>query len=413
LKVLLSAYSCCPGAGSERGIGWNWALCIAARGDQVYVITRSVNAVHIAKHLARHPIGQIEFIYHDLAPLFERLYRLPLGNYFYYLLWQHSAASVAEKLHGRVKFDRVQHITWGSFRAPTFMGRLGIPLVFGPVGGGEDTPGLLRRGLGWRGRGEDALRRISRKLTAPLMAATYRSACEILATTEATRLSIAEEYRGKVKVHQAAGVEMELLAARSPGEPRRRAQNHSPRLKLLYVGRLLPWKGVHLALKALVRIREEVAGAHLTIVGSGRDLPRLKRLCRRLSLNDSVSFMPWVPRDELPGVYSRHDLFLFPSLHDSGGMAVLEAMAFGLPVVCLDLGGPAMAVDAGCGRVIGTAARSEDQVVEAIAESICEIHCDRRILHGLSRSARARAAERSWPSIVSSVYAASPVELTS
>ena len=61
------------------------------------------------------------------------------------------------------------------------------------------------------------------------------------------------------------------------------------------------------------------------------------------------------------------DLFVYPSLHNSSGNAVLEALSFGLPVVCLDLGGPAQIVTPKSGVIVSTAGRDTGQVAVAIA----------------------------------------------
>ena len=54
---------------------------------------------------------------------------------------------------------------------------------------------------------------------------------------------------------------------------------------------------------------------------------------------------------------------LFPSLHDSGGMVVLESLAYGLPVVCLNIGGPGIIVTNGCGRLVDVVGKSKAEVV--------------------------------------------------
>ncbi|WP_263353190.1 glycosyltransferase family 4 protein [Acidicapsa acidisoli] len=409
MKVLLSAYSCLPGGGSEPGLGWNWAQCIAANGHSVIVITRTVNQREIETYIERHPAESLQFVFHDLSPFLQRIYKLPLGNYSYYFLWQYTAARLALKLHRTEKFDRVHHITWASFRVPSFMGQLGIPFIFGPVGGGEDTPKNLRSGLGWRGRLWDALRRASSALMALWMGSTYEAASEIVATTQETLSKIPAKYRHKSRSQQAIGIDFEGLVRLRPNLLNNRVAQDSSRLELLYVGRLLPWKGLHLVLKALALLDASYPNLHLSIIGSGRDLPRLQRLARRLSVDAIISWIPWMPREELIGVYSSFDLFTFPSLHDSGGSAVLEALTFGLPVVCLDLGGPATAVNDSCGRVISTAGLSEDQVVKAIAQFLTEVLADRSILRRLSEAARAHAATLTWQASVDSMYGSSLV----
>ena len=97
-----------------------------------------------------------------------------------------------------------------------------------------------------------------------------------------------------------------------------------------------------------------------------------------------------VPHNEVLALYQTHDVFLFPSLHDSGGIAVLEAMYLGLPVVCLDLGGPAVSVgDAGI-RV-----RCEDaqQIVLGLADGVRRLLSDEALRKDMVTRARARVVE--------------------
>jgi glycosyltransferase involved in cell wall biosynthesis len=407
MRVLLSAYSCLPGGGSEPGVGWNWARCIAANGHSVTVITRAVNRQAIETFVERNTVGPIQFVFHDLSPILQRIYKLPFGSYAYYFLWQYTAANRAFELHRTERFDCVQHVTWASFRVPSFMGRLKIPFTFGPVGGGEDTPKSLRPGLGWRGRIFDAIRRLSSAALAPWMAYTYETASEILTTTTETLNKIPRKYRHKGRNQQTVGIDLEGLLSLRSAVRQHPVPRKSKRLELLYVGRLLPWKGLHLLLKALALLESSHSSLHLAVIGSGRDLARLQSLAKHLKVDEIVSWIPWMPREELIGVYSDFDLFTFPSLHDSGGAAVLEALTFGLPVVCLDLGGPGVAVNNSCGRVISTAGVNEDQVVSAIAQFIQEVMADRSLLHSLSESARRHAATLTWQANVNSIYGGS------
>jgi glycosyltransferase involved in cell wall biosynthesis len=409
-KILLSAYSCSPNAGSEPGIGWNWAQSIAASGHEVTVITRAINRAKIENCCNGHFCNP-KFVFHDLSPLVQKLYKLPLGNYVYYLLWQYTAASRAAELHRGQKFDQVQHVTWGSFRAASFMGRLGIPFIFGPVGGGEDTPNQLRAGLGWRGRLWDSLRRLSNSLLTldPFMRSTYADACEILTTTPETLSKIPAAYRQKARVQPAAGVCLVRGGHRSPAKRPSSSQRSEAPLQILYVGRLVPWKGLHLALQAIGALGEKRSAVRLTVIGSGYDAPRLKRMADKLRLGNTVDWIPWMPREALLRTFPDFDLFLFPSLHDSGGMAVLEAISFGLPVVCLDLGGPPEFVNDACGRVVSTSGADESRVVAEITAFLSELIEDRSNLERLSEAARKRASSFTWEAHVRNVYGASLV----
>ena len=406
MKVLLSAYSCLPSSGSEPGIGWNWAQEIAACGHQVLVITRVINQKNIEATCAKAPIQNLRFLFHDLSPTVQKLYQFPFGNYAYYFLWQYTAAKRTARLHLEEKFDQVQHITWGSFRLPSFMGTLGIPFIFGPVAGGEDTPERLRRGLGLRGRAWDFLRRVSNSLLtrAPLMSATYAHATQIVVTTNETLREIPARYREKTRVQQAIGIDANSLCSSEVHNVDQLPAARPAMVNLLFVGRLLPWKGLHLGLKALAALGSRTKDVHLTIVGSGSDEMRLKHLVQRLGLTESVSWIPWMKREDLVQLYTKFDLFLFPSLHDSGGLAVLEAMSSGLPVLCLDLGGPGVSVDNTCGRAISTGGQSESQVAGAIAEFLFQVLKDPAMLAQLSEGARRRARSLTWKATVRRLY---------
>jgi glycosyltransferase involved in cell wall biosynthesis len=404
-KILLSAYSCSPNAGSEPGIGWNWAQSIAADGHAVTVITRAINRANI-EMFSTGKCSNPKFVFHDLSALAQTIYQLPFGNYMYYLLWQYTAARRALELHRAENFDQVQHVTWGSFRAASFMGKLGIPFVFGPVGGGEDTPNQLRRGLGWRGRFWDSLRRLSNRLLTvdPFVQTTYADASEILTTTPQTLSRIPQAYRPKARVQPAAGVSPDLVPDHSSAKAPWSFRRSEATLQILYVGRLVPWKGLHLALRALAVLGERRSSVQLTVIGEGYDAPRLKRIASRLNLGDRVKWMPWMPREALLSIVTDFDLFLFPSLHDSGGMAVLEALSFGLPVVCLDLGGPSEFVNDSCGRVARTTGVDESRVVEQIAAFVFELTQDPHKLKQLSEGARKRANSFTWEVNVRNVY---------
>jgi glycosyltransferase involved in cell wall biosynthesis len=104
-------------------------------------------------------------------------------------------------------------------------------------------------------------------------------------------------------------------------------------------------------------------------------------------------------------LYRSHDALLFPSFHDSSGNAVLEALSHGLPVICLDLGGPGKIVDDRCGRLIATAGRSEADCVHALALAIAQMSGSTALCRALAEGARTRAAEFLWPAQVGRVYA--------
>jgi glycosyltransferase involved in cell wall biosynthesis len=112
---------------------------------------------------------------------------------------------------------------------------------------------------------------------------------------------------------------------------------------------------------------------------------------------DVVDFAGQLPHQHVISSFHTSTALVFPSLHDSGGLVVLEALAEGLPVVCLDLGGPGVMVNRSCGIVVSTADAGEAQTVTGIAQAMITLgSMPANELARLSAGAIDRANELSW-----------------
>jgi len=386
----MSAYACEPHRGSEPGIGWHWATRLARTGHHVCVLTRANNRAAIEGVLAASPVPTLRFEYYDL-PEWVRRWKNRAGlSRVYYLLWQWGAYGVARRLCQETRFDLVHHITFGVFRLPSFMAFLGLPFVFGPVGGGESAPPRLRRTFPLRGYLIDLFRDIANWVVRvdPLMAAVFRRSAATLCKTSETLQSIPARFHDKCLVL------VELGTDGDPPAPRP-ARLEEEGFRVLYVGRLVYWKGLHLGLAAFARLLESRPGAMLTVIGSGPDAAWLRDAAQRLGIGHAVKWIPRLEQAAVMRAYLRHDAFLFPSLHDSSGNVVLEALSSGLPVVCLDAGGPALLVDPSCGFKVRPGA--PQQVVEDLALSLATLAADRGLMHSMGEAAFHRAREHfSW-----------------
>ena len=385
MKVLLSAYACAPGKGSDPEIGWNWMQQLA-RVHDLWVITRTKNRASIERGLEAEPAPEARFIYVDLPKPLQFWKKWPGGVYLYYYIWQFLAWRKARKLHREVGFDRAQHVTFCMYWLPSFMAMLPVPFVWGPVGGGESTPKSFRRTFGLRGRVYEFLRDVARVLGTldPSVRMTARRSVLALASTP-------ESAERLVKLG-CKHVEIESCCGTGFSAPARRLGDQ--RLRLFSAGRLLHWKGFHLAFRAIAQIRDSVPSLEYSIFGAGPERRRLERLANELHISDLVHFHDSIPREQLLQKMSGFDAMLHPSLHDSGGFACLEAMAAGCPVVCLDLGGPALQVTAECGFKV--AAISPDQTIRDLAAAIEELATDADLRARLGRAARRRVEAFSW-----------------
>ncbi|MBN2570118.1 MAG: glycosyltransferase family 4 protein [Deltaproteobacteria bacterium] len=403
MKILLSAYACEPNKGSEPGVGWHWAIELARLGHEVFVLTRANNRPVIEDALRKKPVTNIRFIYYDL-PDWARFWKKgQRGVHLYYLLWQWGAYRVAKLLHANELFDYVHHITFGVVRHPSFMGNLGIPFIFGPLGGGERTPWRLRWGYGLRGILTDALRDILNLLIKidPLMLRAFQQASIIYVKTPQSRTVIPRRFWSKTKVMIEIGVNLESYGYLHTGNT-----DHSTQIRILYVGRFLYLKGMHLGLRAFAELLKISPDARLTLVGNGPDERRWHFLSDKLPIAGQINWVPWMHQDDLNNLYRQHDVFLFPSLHDSSGNVVLEAMAFGLPVVCLDLGGPGVIVDEICGWKVSTEGKTADDVVNDLAEGLIRLAGDDALRERYGKNAAERIQTHfTWERVVRNVYA--------
>lgn len=400
MRILLSAFACQANEGSENGVGWNWAYRLARAGHEVWIITRSVS--RDANERAKTAAGladRMHFVYYD-HPSFPRWFeRTHLGYYTFCQTWQIGAYRIARQLHARESFDAVHHVTFATARFASLMGELRIPFTFGPVAGGERIPWRLRRTLPWPGRLRELVRDLSNHATriSPLTRRTFDVAERVFVTNRETLRLVPARHQAKCSVQLAIGIDTADDVRAPPLRP-----DH--RFHALLVAALHARKGVHLALPAFARLRAVVPDAELTIVGDGPEAGRLRSLAASLGLHGAVSWQPWASRDKVLELYGAHDVFLFPSLRDSGGMVVLEALANGLPVICLDLGGPGVIVDTSCGFVVPTAGASEEQVIDGVAESLVMLARDPALRIRLQHGARARASDFTWDRVIRAAY---------
>jgi len=385
-KVLVSVYSCAPGSGSEPGVGWNWVRQIA-RHNQVWAITRANNRPSIEFELKRAPLRNVTFGYYDL-PRWSRFWkRGPHGVALYYYLWQMGIYHLARRVHAEVSLDLVHHVTFGKYWAPSFLAMLGPKFIWGPLGGGESAPDGFRRTFALRGQAYEAARDLGRAIEQvdPFVRLTARRSTLALAKTPETARRLEQIGCRSVKVYQEVSLPLSEIQALG------RIPAHSlPPLRMLSIGRLLHWKGFHLAVEGFARFQSQFAAAEYTIVGDGPERNRLESLARELGVSDKVRFLGSKPRSEVLPELARSDVLVHPSLHDSSGWVCIEAMASGRPVICLDCGGPATQITAESGYRVP--ANTPAAAITGIAAAMLALAQDPDLRRRLGEGGKRRVA---------------------
>jgi glycosyltransferase involved in cell wall biosynthesis len=340
VRILISAYACEPDKGSEPGAGWNWA-CAAARDHHVWVMTRANNQPALEAALEQDPNENLHFVYLDL-PRWARFWkRRGRGVRSYYLLWQLLAARESRRLHRKHHFDIVHHLTFANVWLPALVCVVDAPFVLGPVGGGPRVPLRLFPALGMRGILHELLRGAARQLSRlnPLVRISWKRADLIVCQNAETRAALPKRHRAKALIQSNASVQTGLLAALQ--RPKCRSSNGGN--QAIYAGRLAPWKGLTLAIRAVAL----TPGWRLVIVGDGSDRARLEILVRKLGVGSRVAFRDWCPQEALWELLRSSDVLLLPSLREDASFVAAEACTLGVSVIAFDQGGPAVLRNAG------------------------------------------------------------------
>ena len=227
---------------------------------------------------------------------------------------------------------------------------LGAPVIIGPMNGDMDFPPAFRSleppGVGW-------LVNVGRRLSevAHLIVPGKRWAAALLAANARTRDGLPRRVRGAIIEVVENGIDPTSWDA-TRATPTPKPPRPDGRVQLLFVGRLIALKGVDFLLEAFRQVRDEEQTAALEFIGDGPKRLELAARARQLGLDDVITFTGWLTRPEVADRMSQADVFVLPSLCESGGNAVLEAMVAGVPVIATRWGGPADYLNDRCGLLV-------------------------------------------------------------
>lgn len=388
MKVLLSAYACEPGRGTEPGVGWNTAWEMS-KYHEVWVLTRPDDGKEaIEAELKLHPNPNLHFIYFTL-PIFGSLWKQGGSITFliHYYFWQIQAYFVARRLHEVIGFDISHHVTFVKYSAPSFLALLPIPFIFGPVGGAESAPNTFSKNFRWKGKIHEFLRGLSQWFGErdPFTRMTVRRSVLSWATTPETAERLVEMGAIRVEVLSQVGLLTEEIIRMEQLPVSDCAQ-----LRFISIGRLLHWKGFDLGLRAFAHagLPQE---AQYWLIGSGSEQEYLQQLVINLDIVDRVKFLAEMPRHKLFVHLKNCTALVHPSLHESGGFVCLEAMAAGIPVICMDLGGPAVQVTEKTGFKV--AATDPDRAVQGLAAAMMRLANEPELKLAMGQAGQQRVQE--------------------
>jgi glycosyltransferase involved in cell wall biosynthesis len=385
LKVLLIAFQCAPEGGSVSMIGWHWVHYLNPHVD-LHLIT------HIRHQRELEPVlpPSVKVSYIDTewfsAPLFRLAtilwnrsqHLLFMVSNIDFLLFGHKAMRYLRSLRPAENFDLVHVVTPVTPVAPHRFGRLGLPTLLGPLNGGlpllKGFPEIGTEERAWLYRIRILARLLSR------LYGTFRDANLIFSASACNDRELGPKLAAKAYRMCENGV-LEV-ADQQPTFPLLPPEGP---LKLLFVGRLIPVKGLPMLLEAM----RGLDGLHLTIVGDGPQEAFLKKLVEDHQLSDRVSFLGYVRPTDLTELYRACHLNVLPSVRESGGATILEAMAQGRPSLALDQGGPSEYITPECGLLLPC--ESTSQVIADLKKTLIQLQADPSPLPAMATASLERA----------------------
>ena len=325
-RLLVFAYSCAPDQGSEPGAGWGMVQALA-ENTEVVVLVGARHAPSIRKWEESAPQGGPRFISvpEPFLEPYMKWHRIP--RFLVYLRWLRTARKRAAELIASGEFDAVAHVTFSAYWLPTPATELGIPSIWGPVGGAVSSPRTMWRMLGPVGLLQEALDFIAVRTMGALSGArtTARQATVRVVQNEDTLQRLPSDARDRLWVLNHA-----LFAESPPAEPAPDGRY------ALWVSPMESRKGPRLAVEALARTQ---SGARMVMVGDGPQRRRLERLAADLGVADRITFTGWVDRSEAVAYMSGATTALFTGMREEGGLALAEAMRSARRLIVLDHGG--------------------------------------------------------------------------
>jgi glycosyltransferase involved in cell wall biosynthesis len=309
--------------------------------------------------------------------------------YIAYNLWQRRACRLAMTLHDEFRFDVVHQVNLGTYREPGYLWKLGVPFIWGPVGGIENYPWRFLWKAGIFGGFSEAARNVANHLQSrfsPHVRMAARKAAAIFTVNSIGRTAFR-------RVHHVETIPMlDLGTTAVSNHPTERRHRKGP-LRILWISSFLHRKAFHLLIEALGTLPDS-CGYDLRINGRGPLEKRWRRLTRAADIERNCRWERWLTPEEISAQYDWADVLVFTSLRDASGSVLLEALSHGLPVICLDHQGASDIVTGDCGIKIPVTTPGE--VVARLRDAIVSLERNRGKLDEMSAGAVERAREFLW-----------------
>lgn len=405
MKILINAYACSPGMGSEPGMAWNWVSNLA-KFCELYIITEGEFRDRIEEVVPTLEQGKNMHFYYN--PVSEEIRKMCWNQgdwrfYKYYKEWQWKTYLMAKDICKQEKMDVLHQLNMIGFREPGYLWKLsqenGVPFVWGPVDAKDKFPVAYLDGAGLKTklfmRLKNFLTGIQLRYSGRVRAAAHQASVIFSASSNSQRSF--KKYMGiDSPLLNETGCYMEesTLMGKTDGEIENRPikdKNSKETFDVLWVGKMDFRKQLALALRSIAECAQPKMRLH--IVGGG-NAESYHILTSELGIENQCVWHGAVSHEEVQNLMQESDMFFFTSVAEGTPHVVLESIGNHLPVVCFDTCGQGDSVNESVGRKIALSHPS--QSAHDFARILNELEGNRALLKQLSENCKQRQMELSW-----------------
>lgn len=395
MKILINAYACSPGMGSEPGMAWNWVSNLA-KFCELHIITEGEFREKIETVVPTLEQGGNMHFYYN--PVSEEIRKMCWNQgdwrfYKYYREWQWKTYLMAKDICSKEQIDILHQLNMIGFREPGYLWKLSreneLPFVWGPVGGLKQFPLAYLQGADLK---MNLFNRLKNFLNIWQLKHEKR-VDEAFKTAKLIVSSIPDSYRA---IKRYKGLESVIIPETgcflSDDVSLDRFDGHE--FHVVWVGKFDFRKQLPLALRAVAIANNPNIILDIYGGGSDKQIAAAKKLADSIGIKEKVVWHGNQPNDVVNNAMRNAQLFFFTSVSEDTSTVVLEAVSNHLPVLCFDTCGMAIVIDSNVGRKIPLS--NPAQSVGDFARILNELERDRGLLKKLSANCRQRQIELSW-----------------
>lgn len=373
-NILVMAYAISPYRGSEYAVAWNYVTHMSKNNNLTVLYGMSDNHMGetdtMEEYLKEHAVNNVRFIAvkpNRLANLLNWPNRhdfLVYTFYYAFSVWQREAYNVAREISKAEHFDLIHYVGPIGYREPGYLWKLGLPYVWGPVGGANNAPRQLMKHMPLAGRAKLTFRSVANTIQFH----TMRRLKKALAATDVLLTATSENQRKFRQVHHKESLCLPENCITGPIALDESKFANPVRYNLIVIGRLDANKSVGLFLEALAQMRNR-GRLHVDIVGDGPLRAGLQGYAREHVLDGLITWHGQLPRADAVKIFNRAHLHVITSVSEGNPTTIWEAMSYGVPTMSFDHCGMHDTLCPKCGILVPIAPMYED-CVAAIASNI-------------------------------------------